>query len=81
MRHKDAGGKEMIVKRTPDERKAYLDGFEMCARCLKRYLTDEGKRKLESFIAVARIATKIDNVYDYIDLADTIDDIESEGLK
>jgi len=71
----------MIVKRTPGERKAYLDGFEMCARCLKRYLTDEGKRKLESFIAVVRIATKIDNVYDYIDLADTIDDIESEGLK
>ena len=77
----DVGGEEMIVKRTPDERKAYLDGFEMCARCLKRYLTDEGKRKLESFITVVRIATKIDNVYDYIDLADTIDDIESEGLK
>ena len=71
----------MIVKRTADERKAYLAGYEMCARCLKRYLTDEGKRKLESFITVVRVATKIDNVYDYIDIADTIDDIESEGLK
>lgn len=71
----------MIVKRTQGERKAYLDGFEMCARCLKRYLTDEGKQKLEGFIKAVKIKTEADNIYDYKDLADTIDDIESEGLK
>jgi hypothetical protein len=40
MRHKDAGGKEIIVKRTPDERKAYLDGFEMCATDKDRICKD-----------------------------------------
>lgn len=70
-----------MIKRTLDERKAYLDGYEMCARCLRNYLTDEGKEKLEGFLTVMRIATKINNVYDYIDLADTVDDIENGGIK
>lgn len=71
----------MIVKRTPDERKAYLNGFEMCARCLKDYLTDEGKQKIEGFLTVMRIATEINNSDDYTDLADIMGDLGDLGME
>ena len=71
----------MIVKRTQDERKAYLDGFEMCARCLGRYLTGEGREKLGSLLATVRVVAKIDNNYDFVDLVDTVNDIERKGIK
>lgn len=58
----------MIVKRTQDERKAYLEGYLMCVRNLQRYLTDEGKQKLEGFIEAVKIKTEADNIYDYKDL-------------
>lgn len=71
----------MIVKRTPDERKAYLNGYMMCARCLRDYLTDEGKQKLEGFIAVMKIATEINNADDYEELADIIGDLGDLGTE
>ena len=71
----------MIVKRTADERKAYLDGFEMCARCLGRYLTSEGISKLGGLLEAVRVAAKINNNYDFVDLVDTINDIERKGIK
>ena len=71
----------MIVKRTQGERKAYLDGFEMCARCLGRYLTGEGINKLGGLLEAVRVAAKIDNNYDFVDLVDTINDIEGKGDK
>ena len=71
----------MIVKRTPDERKAYLEGFEMCARCLERYLTGEGREKLGDLLTAVRIVAKIDNNYDFVDLVDTVNDIERKGIK
>ena len=71
----------MIVKRTPDERKAYLEGFEMCARCLGRYLTEEGREKLGGLLTTVRVVAKIDNNYDFVDLVDTVNDIERKGIK
>ena len=43
-----------MMLRTKDEQKAYLDGYEMCAECMKNYLTDEGKQKLECLLMVVR---------------------------
>ena len=71
----------MIAKRTPDERKAYLEGFEMCARCLGRYLTGEGREKLGDLLTTVRVVAKIDNNYDFVDLVDTVNDIERKGIK
>jgi len=71
----------MIVKRTPDERKAYLEGFEMCARCLDRYLTGEGRLKLGDLLTTVRVVAKIDNNYDFVDFVDTVNDIERKGIK
>lgn len=48
--------------RTKDEQKAYLDGFEMCADCIEKYLTDEGKRKLECLLFAVRNAVKIEDI-------------------
>ena len=48
--------------RTKGEQKAYLDGFEMCAKCIKKYLTDEGKQKLDCFIMAVKNAVEIDNI-------------------
>jgi hypothetical protein len=48
--------------RTKGEQKAYLDGFEMCAHCIKKYLTDEGKRKLKIFVQAVRNAVEIEDI-------------------
>ena len=40
--------------RTKGEQKAYLDGYEMCADCIEKYLTDEGKQKLECLLMAVR---------------------------
>jgi len=43
-------------QRTLEEQKAYLDGYEMCAKSIKQYLSDEGKEILElSLIAVRAV--------------------------
>ena len=48
--------------RTKGEQKAYLDGYEMCADCIEKYLTDEGKRKLECLLVAVRNAVEIEDV-------------------
>lgn len=45
-----------MIPRTKDEQKAYLEGFEMCADCIEKYLTNEGKQKLECFLMAVRNA-------------------------
>ena len=51
-----------MMLRTKEEQKAYLDGYEMCADCIKKYLTDEGKRKLECLLIAVRNAVKIEDI-------------------
>ena len=48
--------------RTKGEQKAYLDGYEMCAECIKKYLSDEGKKKLECLLMAVRNAVEIEDV-------------------
>jgi len=47
-----------MTLRTKGEKKAYLDGFEMCADCIEKYLTDEGKQKLECLLVAVRNAAE-----------------------
>ena len=51
-----------MTLRTKSERKAYLDGCEMCADCVEKYLTDEGKQKLESLLMAVRNAVEIEYI-------------------
>lgn len=53
-----------MTLRTKDEKKAYLEGCEMCADCIKKYLTDEGKRKLECLLVAVRNAVESENEYE-----------------
>lgn len=48
--------------RTKGEQKAYLDGFEMCAECIEKYLTDEGKQRLEGLLMAVRSAVEIEDI-------------------
>mgnify|MGYP003302286366 CR=1 FL=1 len=50
-----------MTLRTKGEQKAYLDGYEMCANCIKKYLTDEDKQKLECLLAAVRNAVDIED--------------------
>jgi len=47
-----------MTLRTKGEQKAYLDGYEMCADCIEKYLTDEGKQKLECLLVAVRNAVE-----------------------
>lgn len=47
--------------RTKEEQKAYLDGYEMCAECIEKYLTSEGKQKLECLLVSVRNAVEIED--------------------
>ena len=51
-----------MKRRTKCEQKAYLDGYEMCADCVEKYLTDEGKQKLESLLMAVRNAVEIEYI-------------------
>ena len=42
--------------RTKGEQRAYLDGYERCAKCIEKYLSDEGKQKLECLLSAVRNA-------------------------
>jgi hypothetical protein len=44
--------------RTKDEQKAFLDGFESCAKCIANDLSDVGKKKLECLLMVVRNAVR-----------------------
>lgn len=48
--------------RTKGEQKAYLDGFEMCAKCIEKYLSDKGKKILECQLIAVRNAVKIEDI-------------------
>jgi hypothetical protein len=45
-----------MTYRTKDEQKAFLDGYESCAKCIKNDLSDVGKKKLECLLMVVRNA-------------------------
>ena len=49
-----------MTRRTKGEQKAYLDGYEMCADYVGKYLTVEGKRKLECMLVAVRNAVEIE---------------------
>ena len=44
--------------RTEGEQRAYLDGYEMCSNCIKEYLSDEGKQKLDCLLSAVRNAVE-----------------------
>lgn len=48
--------------RTKDEQKAYLDGYEMCAVCIRKYLSDEGKQKLRCLLTAVRNAVETEDI-------------------
>ena len=48
--------------RTKGEQKAYLDGFESCAESIEKYLTKEGKQKLECLLMAVRNAVEIEDI-------------------
>ena len=50
-----------MMLRTKSEQKAYLAGYEMCAKCIEEYLSDEGKKKLECLIAAVRNAVEVED--------------------
>ena len=49
-----------MMLRTKEEQKAYLEGFEMCAECIEKYLSDEDKKKLYCLLSAVRNAVAID---------------------
>lgn len=51
-----------MTRRTKSEQKAYLDGYEMCAECIEKYLSDEGKQKLECLLSAVRNAVEIEDI-------------------
>lgn len=51
-----------MMLRTKSEQKAYLDGYEMCAECIEKYLTDEGKQILECLLTAVRNAVDIEDI-------------------
>lgn len=48
--------------RTKGEQKAYLDGFERCAECIKKYLSDKGKKILECQLMAVRSVVGIKDI-------------------
>lgn len=48
--------------RTKGEQKAYIDGYERCAGCIKKYLSDEGKKQLECLLIAVRNAVEIEDI-------------------
>ena len=51
-----------MMLRSKGEQRAYLDGYEMCADCIEKYLTDEGKHKLECLLMAVRNAVEIEDI-------------------
>ena len=47
--------------RTKEEQKAYLDGYEMCAKCIEKYLTAEGVKILDALLLAVRNAVEIED--------------------
>ena len=51
-----------MTLRTKGEQRAYLDGFERCAECIKQHLSDEGKKQLECLLIAVRNAVEIEDI-------------------
>lgn len=51
-----------MMRRTKGEQKAYLDGYETCADCIEKYLSDEGKQKLDCFLMAVRNAVEVEDI-------------------
>ena len=51
-----------MTVRTKSEQKAYLDGFEMCAECVEKYLSNKGKKVLECLLISVRNAVEIEDI-------------------
>ena len=51
-----------MTLRTKGEQKAYLDGFEVCAECIEKHLTTEGKQKLKCLLMAVRNAVEIEDI-------------------
>lgn len=51
-----------MTLRTKSEQKAYLDGFEMCAECIEKYLSNKGKKMLECLLISVRNAVDIEDI-------------------
>ena len=49
-----------MTLRTKSEQRAYLDGYEMCAENIEKYLSDKGKKVLESLLVSVRNAVDIE---------------------
>lgn len=49
-----------MTLRTKSEQRAYLDGFEMCAESIEKYLSNKGKKVLESLLVSVRNAVDIE---------------------
>ena len=50
-----------MTLRTKGEQKAYLEGYEMCAECIEKYLSNKGKQKLECLLMAVRNAVEIED--------------------
>lgn len=51
-----------MTLRTKSEQKAYLDGFEMCAECVEKYLSNKGKKVLKCLLVTVRNAVDIEDI-------------------
>ena len=51
-----------MMRRTKREQKAYLDGYEMCAKCIEKYLSSEGRQKLDCLLMGVRNAVEMDDI-------------------
>ena len=51
-----------MTLRTKGEQRAYLNGFERCAECIKKYLSDKGKKILEFQLTAVRNAVEIEDI-------------------
>ena len=51
-----------MALRTKGEQKAYLDGYETCAECIEKYLTDEGKQQVRMLLMAVRNAVEIQDI-------------------
>ena len=72
-----------MTLRTKGEQKAYLDGYEMCAECIEKYLTDEGKQKLECLLLAVRNAVEIEDIKPktgWIPVSERLPEVGSEVL-
>ena len=51
-----------MTLRNKGEQRAYLDGYEMCAECIEKYLSDEGKEKLACLLSAVRNAVEAEGI-------------------